>query len=267
MSRTDRPYSRVYWEIVDDEKFTTVFDDDHALAWWLRLLIAADQAFPTSAVLPAGVHRAALRKLVDTRLVDVAGSRYRIHGLDSERARRARQGTVGAAARWNQPPVPGDLDAPDDVEPPLNRRRADANAVAMRSHTGRFASQEEDETRTRRDETSTARATNGVSDDLTTALVLVRDLTGRYLAPHSANGDRIGRWITRFGLPKVEATLREVATDLGDYPGQNQLLNSTENYLEPPVSAKRETPAQREDREMRERAAAINAQYAKSGSR
>lgn len=83
------PYSRVYWSIVDDPKFSHVYDDDRALATWLRLLLLADQAYPASATLPRGVNEKALRILVGAELVDLgSGHRFRIHGLDSERARR-----------------------------------------------------------------------------------------------------------------------------------------------------------------------------------
>lgn len=86
------PYSRVYWEIVDDPKFAYVYDDDRALACWLRLLMIADQAHPASAHLPHFADKRAVQKLVEVGLVDVqGGGRYRIRGLDAERERRSRR--------------------------------------------------------------------------------------------------------------------------------------------------------------------------------
>lgn len=83
------PYSRVYWSIIDDPKFVTVYDDDRHLATWLRLLLVADQSWPASAHLPAGCRRASVLELERVGLVDLSGNRYRVHGLDGERGRRA----------------------------------------------------------------------------------------------------------------------------------------------------------------------------------
>lgn len=85
------PYSRVYWSIVDDSKFESIYDDDHHLAAWLRLLLIADQAHPASAHLPANVLRRSVRALAEVGLIDISGQRYRVHGLDAERSRRASQ--------------------------------------------------------------------------------------------------------------------------------------------------------------------------------
>jgi hypothetical protein len=94
------PYSRVYWSIVDDERFATVYDSDAHLAAWLRLLLIADQAWPASAHLPASVRSHSVKALIDAGLLVVNGSkRYRIHGLDSERTRRAEQAKQAAFAK------------------------------------------------------------------------------------------------------------------------------------------------------------------------
>src|SRR5690348_15515478 len=53
-------YSRVYWSIVDDPKFESVYDSDSNLAAWLRLLLIADQAHPASAHLPSNVRRSSV---------------------------------------------------------------------------------------------------------------------------------------------------------------------------------------------------------------
>ena len=96
------PYSRVYWSIVDDPKFATIYDDDRHLATWLRLLLVADQAHPASAPIPHGVRKVSLTALVDAGLVDLGtGHRYRIRGLDAERARRK-------AFATSRPPSGGD---------------------------------------------------------------------------------------------------------------------------------------------------------------
>lgn len=82
-------YSRVYWTIVDDPKFASIFDDDHHLSAWLRMLLIADQSHPASAHMPTNVRRASVRVLADVGLVElIADHRYRIRGLDAERERR-----------------------------------------------------------------------------------------------------------------------------------------------------------------------------------
>lgn len=83
------PYSRVYWSIRDDEKFDAIRGNDHHLATWLRLLIAADMAYPSSADLPATVRKSSVTALVDAELVDlVSGGMFRVRGLTAERERR-----------------------------------------------------------------------------------------------------------------------------------------------------------------------------------
>jgi hypothetical protein len=90
-----RPYSRVYWSVMDDERFADVYGDDGAFALWVRLLMTADALWPAAAPLPRGAKPRALGKLVDAGIVDLLpGDRYRIHGLDSERERRKQLATT-----------------------------------------------------------------------------------------------------------------------------------------------------------------------------
>lgn len=100
---SERPsdkYSRVYWTIVDDPKFEHVYDDDAALAAWLRLLLIADQAWPASAHLPASCRPKSVKVLVGAGLVvPLPGGRYRVAGLDAERERRAGEQTNGGVVR------------------------------------------------------------------------------------------------------------------------------------------------------------------------
>lgn len=89
-------YSRVYWGVVDDPKFATIYDNHAAFGVWVKLLMIADQAWPASATLPPDVSRRMLALLTDSGLVDPqAGWRYRIHGLDAERERRKVAATRG----------------------------------------------------------------------------------------------------------------------------------------------------------------------------
>jgi hypothetical protein len=53
-------YVRVYYSVVDDERFTGVYDTPH-LATWLRLLLLADAMWPASAYVPATERKASLK--------------------------------------------------------------------------------------------------------------------------------------------------------------------------------------------------------------
>lgn len=104
------PYSRVYWSVVDDPKFAAIYDDDKHLSTWLRLLLVADQAHPASANIPLGTRRTSVIALAEAGLIDMGtGSRYRVHGLDAERARRKEAATTRKPERGpnGTPTVPG----------------------------------------------------------------------------------------------------------------------------------------------------------------
>ena len=100
MGSQDRPYVRVYYSIVDDPRFEAVFDDDPALALWLRLLLIADAAYPASATLPVTARKRPLDCLVGSGLVELLrNGRYRIHGMDGERERRRSESRSGGQVR------------------------------------------------------------------------------------------------------------------------------------------------------------------------
>lgn len=88
---TDRaPYSRVYWSVLQDEKFDAIRSDMRHLGSWCLMLVIADMAHPAPAFVPPTVSRKSLEALTQAGLVDLlSGFRYRIHGLDAERERRA----------------------------------------------------------------------------------------------------------------------------------------------------------------------------------
>jgi hypothetical protein len=98
----ERPYSRVYWSVMDDERFDTIRGDVRHLGSWTILLIVADMAYPAPALVPKGIPPASLRALAGCGLIEVmAGNRYRIHGLASEREMRAHSARNAAAKRWH----------------------------------------------------------------------------------------------------------------------------------------------------------------------
>jgi hypothetical protein len=100
---TDRaPYSRVYWSVMDDAKFDGIREDVRHLGAWCLLLIVADMAHPAPAFVPASVPKASFRALTECGLIDVlSGGRFRVHGLESERAKRSETARNASASRWH----------------------------------------------------------------------------------------------------------------------------------------------------------------------
>lgn len=97
--KADRHYVRVY----DDDlrrDYPSIWNDDRALATWLRLLSIADKMWPTAPELPRSAKAGPLAALTSCGLVERDGHTYRIRGLDVERAKRAAQARGAADARW-----------------------------------------------------------------------------------------------------------------------------------------------------------------------
>jgi hypothetical protein len=94
----ERKYVRVYYSIIDDDRFKHVYSDNAALAAWLRMLLDADALWPASASLPSSLPKRVLRILTDSGLIEVSGARFRVHGLDAERQRRSDAGRAGGRA-------------------------------------------------------------------------------------------------------------------------------------------------------------------------
>lgn len=198
-------YSRVYWSIIDDPKFANVYDDDRALAAWLRLLLVADQAWPASAHLPTTVRRQAVAVLVGSGLVDLqAGGRYRIHGLDAERTRRKDAATrqpTGRDPSGSQQGPNRDPDGPDT--------------------TG--LSRERDETR--KDETSQAET---VGREALDGPLAYYELTGKY-PPHNSP---LSAWTTRLAEEYgAEAFQSALASEYTVNRNLADLLSRTESRL------------------------------------
>lgn len=122
------PYSRVYWAVVDDPKFSGIYDDNNHLATWLRLLLIADQAHPASANIPIGTNRKSVDALVEAGLIDLGtSSRYRVHGLDAERGRRADAARSGGRPSPNGTqtgPTPAPLASLDETRLDKTSNRA-----------------------------------------------------------------------------------------------------------------------------------------------
>jgi hypothetical protein len=94
-----RPYSRVYHDAMDDPMFERVWNNDKALATWVRMLVMADAMYPVSA--PMTTRNPTVRMLIVVGLViERPGGRYTIRGLEAERERRSAPGRTAAVKRW-----------------------------------------------------------------------------------------------------------------------------------------------------------------------
>lgn len=122
----DGPFSRVYHQLADE--YPEVYDSPD-LAGYIRLLVLADQAFPSAAHWAGVVSRAAVQRLSASGLVILDGGRYRIRGLDKERAARSESARRNALARWGR-----------------MRPQSDGNATALRPQSSGNASREQNST-------------------------------------------------------------------------------------------------------------------------
>lgn len=251
MTKVRRPYSRVYWEVIDDPKFAHVWDDDRALATWLRLLVAADMAWPASATLPRSSHAKSVAVLVDAGLVDrQAGDRYRIHGLDKERNARSEQAAGAANARHNGM-------HPD--EPPHPASTADGMRPHPVSNAQRMPSQDEQRrAEQRRDEASKAHARNG--SDVWDVSLLIEELTGRTPSPKVTEDLRAD--VEQLGAARVMDAIREVHAEGPGPFDPAGLVYGAHNALFPLPGSRRETPAERKERERQEYLARTRAEMA-----
>lgn len=232
------PYVRVYYRIVDDPKFAAVFDDDSRLACWLRLLLVADGTWPAPAPIPANVKRSAFQHLVDVGLVDViAGGRYRIHGMDAERGERrdkarnaaltmhsnrsanAEQSHSGSSSNGN--------DLADDESLRIRARSAPLRSEPLQSAPRQRARSD--------------------SDDTWDVALLIEELTGRTPSPKVTEDLRAD--VSQLGAQRVMAAIREVHADGPGPFDAAGLVYGAHNALFPLPGSRRETPAERKQRE------------------
>ena len=143
-------YSRLYHAVVDDTRFDGIYDDDAHWACYTRLLMLAEAAWPASAPIPRAARQESVDALAKAGIIELqAGDRFRIHGLDPERAKRSEHGRQAAEARWNRSQPPAPTEPPEPYQEPCPE---DAPSNARASCPSML-----DETRldeTRRDEQS-----------------------------------------------------------------------------------------------------------------
>lgn len=97
MTKPIKKYVRVYYDVLDDQKFEGIYEDDRCFATWVRLLLTADALWPQPADIPRSAHPKAVSLLVNAGLIDLLPNhRYRVHGLSAERESRGLRRGPGA---------------------------------------------------------------------------------------------------------------------------------------------------------------------------
>jgi hypothetical protein len=95
-------YVRLYYTLASDAKFDEVYASDSLLATYVRLLIAADQAYPAPASLPFGCKPKAIDQLVGLGIIQFVNRRtFRVLALQKEREYRSGLGRAAAQRRWD----------------------------------------------------------------------------------------------------------------------------------------------------------------------
>jgi hypothetical protein len=142
---TGAPYARLYSTLRQDHP--AVWADDHLLAWYVRLLIPAERAWPIHLEWPRGIPGPVQAALVADGAVDQDGDDYyQVHGLDRlrlaqgarvEAARAGGQARAAQAARG-----PDGTFRPADIQPDAGSIQRDAGPTlddpADAGHAGRL---------------------------------------------------------------------------------------------------------------------------------
>jgi len=95
---TSEPYARVFASLATDHP--EVWTEDTLLAWYVRLLLPADRAWPVALPWPRRIPDEVVARLVDLGALDaVREDHYRIHGMDRLMAAMDRRHRAGGVAR------------------------------------------------------------------------------------------------------------------------------------------------------------------------
>jgi hypothetical protein len=235
----DRKYVRIYYSINDDPKFDTIRNHEVRFYTWVRLLMAADAVWPSSADLPRWVKRLPLLALVDAGLVELLpGERFRIKGMNDERGRRAEAARVGGLASGRS----------RSVERPLNDRSDTSGTESNLAKQSRA-------------EQSQAKPSNGRADAMDTYWTLM----GKY--PNGRTKEWLEELVNEFDDYRVSAAL--AAESKGDRQGflsrvRDRLRSEADKAakakaaaeterLEAEAAAKRITPEQAQENQRRVR--------------
>lgn len=223
-------YVRVYFSIVDDERFVGIYDDDHHLAAWLRLLLVADAAWPSSASLPRSARPASVRALAASGLIELVGTdRYRVHGLDRERGRRSEAARLGglASGRSRSSRTTGERPFNDRSTTVERMANGDTNGSGTESN---LAESEPNPSRIRavRFAGARARGANGKSDPLDDALLWLSERNAQPAAGTKTH-TTLCQLVDREGGPAVIAAMEA----LGPQVEAAQYVFGARNALHP----------------------------------
>lgn len=215
----DGRYVLVYHEDLI-ANFPQVWDDDKALATWLRLLALADKLWPSPAEMPRGVSATAVKVLTGCGLVEhLPRHRFRIRGLDSQRQRRVDAAKNAAAGRW------GNADS-------NTGSNADGNAPASPKampHTDTDARPQSGLSYGDGNVSSGVRSGEGGSEPEWPVLV--------WLAEHKAtvtpNGGKLHQRLIRLAEKHGAGVVIKVMAGLGDGLEANQYILGADNALNP----------------------------------
>lgn len=106
-----RLFVKVYYEDLRRD-YPEIYDDDAALAAWLRLLVIQDKMWPEPAELPRSVRARVLAVLTRAKLVAVAANHtFTVRGYIRERTARQATARNAAASRWAHADAHADADA------------------------------------------------------------------------------------------------------------------------------------------------------------
>lgn len=96
-------FSLIFHAILEDEKFAEVYEDDALFACWVRLLMAADKAYPSPAPVPFGTDSVVFGRLCEIGLlVSLAHHHYIVKGMAAERERRKKRRSDAAREGWER---------------------------------------------------------------------------------------------------------------------------------------------------------------------
>ena len=243
MSKTDgRPYVRVYLSIIDDDRFAAVYDDDHHLSTWLRLLMLADMLWPAPFDMPASARPASVAALKAAGLIDAVGPRFRVHGLDAERERRSAVGRAGASARWSDGNANADANA---LQSQSNRNARDASRSVAD-----IPLEKNDDVGVGREDIDAYNVETWVR-----LVQLSEEMTGKRSLgqPTSKLGERALQQVEDFGWMSVEAAWHKAQEmlPLKPRPSIGQIVLSADNFLRPipRIDGKAAAMAERADEE------------------
>lgn len=214
---------RVYHEDLM-KNFAQVWDDNDALATWLRLFVIADKLWPSPGELPRVVGRAALKRLTDAGLIVLLPNyRYTCLGLDADRQRRSDAARTAANVRHHGRP---------DDDPPEGNAGRTPSRIAPRNPSGNAGALPHTDTGARPRSGSAPESVSDVLNEIGAAgeepdaLVGYHTLTGRFPT------GRVKSWLDELAHEHGDvAVTRALALEMQADTAVHTLLSRTQNRL------------------------------------